>query len=348
MGKAKGVYIPPEFAGVYEWQEKVLRVDRVPDLAVYHKKKARFLSSQLGRKFLKYRLERAGTFRGLKVWYVDGYALRNGLKDGDVDFTMGGHGYRYLYIPRNEIWIDIVYKSSGDNLPTLWHELFYERRFMRLGMSYSKAHDLASEMEIAYRHGHVTLPVGTHRLRISCGPAALKPYLEYLGRNLSEKSLAQLCKTGAHGTNPVDLADAVRGLGFRVKHRGIPLSENAFRNLWKEIVGEGIDPPDPTPSTRELFRRLKNKKGWTVRAVKDSISNGYPVLANFQIAHKYGEGHYALIIGYTQDTFILSDSWGKCWRVRENKGYREVNIQEFMDLWYELEDRTVREGFVIY
>jgi ABC-type bacteriocin/lantibiotic exporter with double-glycine peptidase domain len=78
----------------------------------------------------------------------------------------------------------------------------------------------------------------------------------------------------------------------------------------------------------------------TIEEVKKIIREGTPVIANFQLKPKNGEGHYAVIVGYSRNTFILSDP-------QEDRGYREVGIKDFMRLWYELEDRTIRQGIII-
>lgn len=301
--KSKIVYIPEESVGTYRWQEDVLRIDHISDLKAYHIKKRRFIPSAVGRKFLKYRKKKLTTLHGLTVWLVDGDALRSGLKAGDVDFTMGGHGYRYLYIPRYEIWIDEVHKGTPDVWPVIWHE-YIERILMRNGMPYAQAHEIASRLEIVHREGtYFVLPVGTYRQSTpwTCGPAAMKIVLDYLRWPLSENYLVKLCRTTpSKGADPADIVRAAEKLGF-----------------------EAYD-----------------EEKMTVPRIKKLIRNGTPIIANFQFKPKLGEGHYAVIIGFSRDEFILSDP-------AENKGYRRVKIKEFLKQWYELEDKTVRQGIII-
>lgn len=82
----------------------------------------------------------------VKVLLVDGNKVRAHL---DIDFTCGGHGYRYLYVPLNEIWIDNGLQKD-DLGPTILHEAV-ERGLMRDGMSYNDAHDFASKTEMMAR-----------------------------------------------------------------------------------------------------------------------------------------------------------------------------------------------------
>ena len=84
------------------------------------------------------------------------------------------------------------------------------------------------------------------------------------------------------------------------------------------------------------------KQNWTADKVKKIILGGQPVICNFQFAPKYGEGHYAVIIGFTKSgEFILADP-------AFDEGFRKIKINKFMKQWYELEDDTRREGIVIF
>jgi len=82
----------------------------------------------------------------LKVWLVDGLAVRNTL---NVDFTMGGHGLVYPYIPKNEIWIEESVHPK-ERKAVMLHEL-YERNKMNEGYKYDEAHNLANWIEQAVR-----------------------------------------------------------------------------------------------------------------------------------------------------------------------------------------------------
>ena len=45
-----------------------------------------------------------GTKDGVKIFLVDGELIRDKL---DIEFTMSGHHWRYHFIPKDEIWIDL-------------------------------------------------------------------------------------------------------------------------------------------------------------------------------------------------------------------------------------------------
>ncbi|MEK6835063.1 MAG: hypothetical protein AABX61_02250 [Nanoarchaeota archaeon] len=113
----------------------------INNLKNYLKKKSKFK--------LKFnpRLKKLKTHHHYNIFLVDGELIRNKL---DIDFVMGGNGFRYLYIPVNEIWIDDAYKNSKEINYIILHE-FIELNLMRHGINYSKAHDLASVKELKER-----------------------------------------------------------------------------------------------------------------------------------------------------------------------------------------------------
>ncbi|OGC59596.1 hypothetical protein A2890_00165 [candidate division WWE3 bacterium RIFCSPLOWO2_01_FULL_53_14] len=295
------MYIPKYLQGIYSWQEENLRIERVSNLKSYSARKKKFLESKEGRRFLNYRTQKVTDLNGVAVWLVDGIALRSGLRSGDIDFTMGGHGYRYLYVPENDIWIDNSNAHHGDLEPVIWHE-YVERNLMKNGMDYGDAHTVASNLEITLREGtYFILPVGTFRQTAGfCGPAALKIVLDYYQYPFTEKKLARLCQTTPAGTDPQKIVEVAQKLGLQ----------------------------------------SYQKENLTAEEVKKIVKSGTPVIANFQLNAQKGEGHYAAIIGYSRDTFVLSDP-------QEDQGYREVKIKDFMKLWYELEDQTVRQGILV-
>ena len=78
----------------------------------------------------------------IRVWIVSGEAVRGLFY---VDFTEGGHGYVYSFIPKNEVWIDD--DIEPDELKfVLLHEL-HERNLMSKGMKYEPAHARSSKIE---------------------------------------------------------------------------------------------------------------------------------------------------------------------------------------------------------
>jgi hypothetical protein len=85
------------------------------------------------------------TISGIKIYLVNGEKIK--LKH--IEFVEGGNGYRYNWIPKNEIWIDEVFKGRQRQAIIL-HEIT-EVRKMKKGMSYEKAHKFSNEVEKKYR-----------------------------------------------------------------------------------------------------------------------------------------------------------------------------------------------------
>lgn len=82
----------------------------------------------------------------IRVWIVSGELVRDLFF---LDFTEGGHGYVYSFIPKHEVWIDDDIEPDEIKF-VLLHEL-HERNLMAKGMKYEAAHKSSSEIEYACR-----------------------------------------------------------------------------------------------------------------------------------------------------------------------------------------------------
>jgi hypothetical protein len=81
------------------------------------------------------------------VWVVDGNIVRSLYK---TDYTEGGHGYVYPWVPRDEIWIE----ESLDRreLPYIVAHEYLEHRLMRdAKLDYDTAHEICSRVEFKLR-----------------------------------------------------------------------------------------------------------------------------------------------------------------------------------------------------
>lgn len=78
----------------------------------------------------------------ISIYLVDGKKIRD---IESVDFTMGGHGYVFRFIPRGEIWIDDRIAKSERGF-TIRHEL-WEYDLMSDGVPYGEAHRRANIVE---------------------------------------------------------------------------------------------------------------------------------------------------------------------------------------------------------
>lgn len=86
---------------------------------------------------------------GTKIYIVDGPYIRDNMY---VDFTMGGHGYVYDFIPKDEIWLEEMLIKEDDSFD-LMHEI-YEYTLMKYVKGfekYEKAHDASANVEKVVR-----------------------------------------------------------------------------------------------------------------------------------------------------------------------------------------------------
>lgn len=78
----------------------------------------------------------------INVYVVSGEVVRDKYK---TDFSQGGHGYVYDWIPKDEIWLE---EEESDEFPAILGHEYFEMMMMReLGMSYEDAHEEASKIE---------------------------------------------------------------------------------------------------------------------------------------------------------------------------------------------------------
>jgi hypothetical protein len=119
-----------------------------------YKKKQDYLRKHPHSRFNKLRIASGGwkqffnkLWDGTQIYIVDGNFVRSKLF---VDFVLGGHGYIYLFIPKNEIWIERTI-SQNDMKNNLTHEII-EYIFMKyLNYSYNRAHDITANVERVLR-----------------------------------------------------------------------------------------------------------------------------------------------------------------------------------------------------
>ena len=81
------------------------------------------------------------------VWIVEGHLVRCYYK---TDYTEGGHGYVYPWIPHGQIWIERSIEKA--EIPYILAHEYIESRLMRdEGLKYDEAHEQCSEMEFDLR-----------------------------------------------------------------------------------------------------------------------------------------------------------------------------------------------------
>lgn len=109
--------------------------------------------------------------RPIEVWLIDGNLARSVYK---TDYTQGGHGYVYAWVPKGEIWVE--HDLEPAELPYIVAHEYLELRLMRdETLEYGPAHAICSAVEYELREG---------------GDA--KPLLAPGGRKFSERDLPGL------------------------------------------------------------------------------------------------------------------------------------------------------------
>lgn len=98
----------------------------------------------------KLKLKKIFDFGGVNGYLVDGEMVRDFYYE---DFTEGGHGYVYNWIPKDEVWIDDDV-SEEERPDVILHEV-YEREKMINGESYEEAHKAALELELIVKSQRV-------------------------------------------------------------------------------------------------------------------------------------------------------------------------------------------------
>jgi predicted double-glycine peptidase len=184
-------------------QEK-LRIFKVTDLAHVETLKKDYKLP------IEVRTEKLRDQDGFKIFLVDGYKIRQFV---DLDFTMGGHGYRYVYVPFDEVWID---DSNKSEIPEVIIHETYEANLMKNRIDYGRAHEQASLVELELRNKKITLPVGNFRQpnEWSCGPSALKIILDYFKENKDIDFLIKEIKCDETGTLHFGFTETLRKLGY--------------------------------------------------------------------------------------------------------------------------------------
>lgn len=121
------------------------------------------------------------------VWLVDGNLVRSYYK---TDYTEGGHGYVYPWVPRPEIWIEDGVDRR--EVPFVLSHEYAERRLMRdEGLDYDTAHAIAAKVEFDLRKTRGVTPLlvsGRRRLSKKDLPRLTSEELfEYVLRNYVRK-----------------------------------------------------------------------------------------------------------------------------------------------------------------
>lgn len=76
-------------------------------------------------------IKKVGTFSKFTIWIVDGKYIRDNI---DPEFTNFGQHYRFIFIPKNELWIDRGH--SSEELGYFVKHMIVQHKMMSEGHSY--------------------------------------------------------------------------------------------------------------------------------------------------------------------------------------------------------------------
>lgn len=188
----------------------------------------------------------------------------------DSDFTLGGHGYVYSYIPKDEIWVEDK-RHPDDMQSTIQHEETERKRMKDKGENYNVAHEHAADEETALRMARRVVfhqemkkqafdPL--HILQTVVHGYASLPHLPWE----QAPQIAHAVRPALHQMNAV--IGAIPGVGMtghvikNVGHDTKGYSKNLLRRALKHLFylpPEGVK--QPVEGARGMAARLLGKMG---------------------------------------------------------------------------------------
>ena len=149
----------------------------------------------------------------------------------------------------------------------------------------------------------IDMPGGIQAFDFDCGAKALQLVLAYYGLEKLEGDLIKELQTDHNGTAIENMIAVAKKYGFEViARRGMELE------TVKEFIGKN------TP----------------VIVLLQAWANRYMTLRDWR--HDYNDGHYAIVIGYTDNIIVFEDpsSFRKVW----------LKEKEFLARWHDVDPRT--------
>ncbi|MDD5650635.1 MAG: C39 family peptidase [Candidatus Nanoarchaeia archaeon] len=237
---------------------------------------------------------------GTKIFIVDGDFIRDNIY---VDFVLGGHGYVYDFVPKDEIWVEQV-QDHKDEQYNLTHEII-EYLLMKLcDKDYDSAHEFTAHVEDILRRydNQKTVSKATkffHMPQVrqntdnTCGAACASSIMAYYGNDIVESDISKAMNTTDEGVDP----DAI-----------IEYFNNNKLTATKEEL---------TPET-----------------LKSHIDEDVPVIVELQAwgdkndySKDYKNGHYVVAIGYDDNGFFFMDP--------SQFGYTYLETDDLNSRWHD-------------
>jgi len=265
----------------------------------------------LVKNYHNHKLLKIGEHGKVKIYLVNGNAVKVNLwrdfVEGGNDAVYGGQKHSFEnFMPVNHIWVDA--EINRDAVPyILFHELIERFIMEKFDYEYEDAHQIADRNEMKLRKAKyfdllkktLDFPLSKQPNGYSCGHAVTQMLCKFYGIDIRIDDIgAQYTnKKNKYGLTPDMIKDTLNKNGLKAK------------------ILEDLD----------------------VDIIKHTyIDNNIPVIVEFQawddteknLEKQNKNGHYAVVIGYTENYLFLSDP------SLNSRGH--IKIEDFEKRWHDI------------
>jgi len=236
-----------------------------------------------------------------KIFIVDGNHVRTNIF---VDFVLGGHGYVYNFVPKDEIWVEKV-QNNADEQYNLTHEIIEYLLMKNCKQDYDTAHDFTAKVEdilrkynnqksISHASKFFYVPQIKQNTDYTCSAASVASIMAYYGFDVVESEIAkEMNSTKKDGAAPQDIIDYFNK--NKLKAQKQTLTPETLRNYLDKDI----------PVIIEL-------QAW-------GDKNDY--------SKDFTNGHYVVAIGYDNNGFFFMDP--------SQFGYGYLDTDDLQSRWHD-------------
>lgn len=200
-------------------------------------------------------IKKIGEFHGYSVWYVNGYWIRNNIAR---DFPNYGVNRSFVFIPKDEIWID--YENGGRKEARYYVDMFLAMdRALKEGKTHEEAIVIANKTELREREkSEIVKELKKIKLR--------KNVLKRIHKKLLFKKYTNCLKIWqVRGDYVRDLFD----VDFNQGGHGMVYSFIPNNEIW--IDDDVYKKEIPFTLVHELHERYLMSKGWPYTSVGQKL-----------------------------------------------------------------------------
>lgn len=242
-----------------------------------------------------------------EIWIVDPEIVRSQF---DIEFCLGGHHYRYQFIPEREIWVEAK-SDKRDQDANCAHEIL-ERFLMKvLRWNYEYSHKKALKFEKKIRNSSEENSIAI--AREVCDKIAKKRLMS----EHKEKAIKLIDFPNFRQLSDFDCGSNALSAILAFFDIDVPEGELIKKLNTSEETGTNVT--DIVRVAEEEYNlKTYSKVHMSVEELKRLISKGHPVLVliqaypwpeepNIDWENDWKDGHYVIAIGFTEDKFIFED-----------------------------------------